>query len=105
MDRLSGGQRQAIAIARAATWASDVLFMDEPTAALGVEQSQNVLDLARRLAERGTAVVLITHTLPHVMEVADRIVVLRHGRKVGDLPRSEATPEGLVSLIVGFDAQ
>ena len=60
VDRLSGGQRQAIAIARAATWASDVLFMDEPTAALGVEQSQAVLDLARRLAERGTAVVLIT---------------------------------------------
>jgi simple sugar transport system ATP-binding protein len=105
VDRLSGGQRQAIAIARAATWASDVLFMDEPTAALGVEQSQNVLELARRLVERGTAVVLITHTLPHVMEVADRVVVLRHGRKVGDLPRSEATPEGLVSLIVGFDAQ
>ena len=105
VDKLSGGQRQAIAIARAATWAKDVLFMDEPTAALGVEQSKNVLELARRLVDEGTAVVLITHTLPHVMEVADRVLVLRHGRKVGDLPRSEATPEGLVSLIVGFDAQ
>jgi simple sugar transport system ATP-binding protein len=104
VDRLSGGQRQAIAIARAAAWATDVLFMDEPTAALGIEQSKAVLALARRLVERGSAVVLITHTLPYVMEVADRVVVLRQGRKVGDLPRAEATPEGLVSRIVGFDA-
>jgi simple sugar transport system ATP-binding protein len=100
---LSGGQRQAVAIARAAAWASDVLFMDEPTTALGVRQAEVVITLARRLANSGIAVVLITHSLPQVMELADRIVVLRHGRKVADFPRSEATPERLVALIVGFD--
>jgi ABC-type sugar transport system ATPase subunit len=103
LRHLSGGQRQAVAIARAAAWATDVLFMDEPTAALGVKQSHAVLTLARRLAEEGVAVVLITHTLPHVMEFADRVVVLRQGSKVADMPRAEATPEQLVSLIVGFD--
>jgi fructose transport system ATP-binding protein len=100
---LSGGQRQAVAVARAAAWATDVLFMDEPTAALGAKQSAATLELARRLAERGLGVVIITHTLPHVMEFADRIVVLRHGRKVADIPRSDASPERLLSLIVGFD--
>jgi fructose transport system ATP-binding protein len=103
VERLSGGQRQAVAIARAAAWATDVLFMDEPTAALGVRQSAAVLNLARRLVERGTGVVLITHTLPYVMEFADRVVVLRHGRKVADLNKGQATAEGLVSLITGLD--
>lgn len=105
VDRLSGGQRQGIAIARALTWASGVLIMDEPTAALGVKQSEAVLTLARRVADHGNAVILISHTLPYVMNFADRIVVLRHGQKVGDLPRSEATPEGLVALIVGLESQ
>jgi simple sugar transport system ATP-binding protein len=103
--RLSGGQRQAIAVARAAAWATEILFLDEPTAALGVKQSEAVLTIARRLAERGTGVVLITHTLPYVMEFADRVVVLRHGRKVADLPCRQATPEKLVSLIVGFNEE
>ena len=101
--RLSGGQRQAVAVARAAAWATEVLFMDEPTAALGVRQSQAVLELAKRIASRGTAVVLITHILPHVMEVADRVVVLRHGRNVADLSGRSVTPERLISLMVGFD--
>jgi fructose transport system ATP-binding protein len=105
VDRLSGGQRQGVAIARALTWASGVLIMDEPTAALGVKQSEAVLRLARRVSERGSAVILISHTLPYVLNFADRIVAMRHGRKVGDLPRSEATPEGLVSLIVGLEAE
>src|SRR5262249_6426525 len=100
---LSGGQRQAVAIARAAAWAQDVLFMDEPTAALGVRQSAAVLNLARRLTHEGVAIVLITHTLPHVVEFADRVVVLRHGAKVADLPHRDVTPERLVSLIVGFE--
>jgi ABC-type sugar transport system ATPase subunit len=104
VDRLSGGQRQGIAIARALTWASGVLILDEPTAALGVRQSEAVLNLARRAAERGTAVILITHTLPYVMKYADRIVVMRRGEKVGDLPCSQATPDQLVSLIVGLDS-
>ena len=101
---LSGGQRQAVAIARAAAWATEALIMDEPTAALGVKQSQATLELARSVAAQGLAVVLITHNLPHVMAYSDRIVVLRHGRKVADMPRSDATPERLVSLIVGFES-
>ena len=100
---LSGGQRQSVAVARAAAWATDVLFMDEPTAALGVKQSKAVLELARSAAEQDLAVVVITHALPHVMEIADRIVVLRHGHKVANLQRAEATPERIVSLIVGFE--
>ena len=103
VDRLSGGQRQGIAIARALTWASGVLIMDEPTAALGVRQSEAVLKLARRAAEHGCAVILITHTLPYVMRFADRIVVFRRGEKVGDLAVSDASPDQLVSLIVGLD--
>jgi len=102
-DSLSGGQRQSVAVARAAAWATDVLFMDEPTAALGVKQSKAVLDLARMVARQGLGVVVITHALPHVMEVSDRIVVLRHGHMVANLLRTEATPERIVSLIVGFE--
>jgi ABC-type sugar transport system ATPase subunit len=104
VDKLSGGQRQAVAIARGAAWATEVLFMDEPTAALGVKQSQAVLGVMKRLASQGLAIVLITHTLPYVMDYADRIVVLRRGKKVADLARQDATPELLVSLIVGLEA-
>jgi fructose transport system ATP-binding protein len=104
VDKLSGGQRQAVAIARGAAWATQVLFMDEPTAALGVRQSHAVLDVMRRLAGEGLGIVLITHTMPYVMDYADRIVVLRRGCKVAEVDRADATPELLVSLIVGFDA-
>ncbi|MET3577176.1 simple sugar transport system ATP-binding protein [Mesorhizobium robiniae] len=103
VGHLSGGQQQAIAIARAAAWAKDVLFMDEPTASLGVEQSQAVLHLARRVAEKGVAVVLITHILPHVVEVADRVVVLKQGSIIADQPAAETDTEQLIRLIVGFD--
>jgi simple sugar transport system ATP-binding protein len=103
IDRLSGGQRQAVAVARATAWATKVLFMDEPTAALGVQQTEAVLELTRRVAAKGIGVVLITHIMPHVMEVADRLVVLRHGRKVADLPSAGVTTDDLVRLIVGFD--
>ena len=103
IGRLSGGQRQAVAVARASSWATNVLFMDEPTAALGVQQTEAVLELARRVAARGIGVVLITHIMPHVMAVADRLVVLRHGRKVADIPSDGVTTEELVRLIVGFD--
>lgn len=100
---LSGGQRQAVAVARGAAWAKRVLLLDEPTAALGVQQSEMVLRVIKQLAGAGLAVVLITHTLPFVMECADRVVVLRRGNLVGDLPIAEATPEHMVSLIVGFE--
>jgi ABC-type sugar transport system ATPase subunit len=100
---LSGGQRQSVAIARAIVWASRLVIMDEPTAALGVSQSQAVLDLVRRVRERGTSVVIISHILPHVLELADRIVVLRHGHKVADLPAADVTQDRLIELIVGYE--
>jgi simple sugar transport system ATP-binding protein len=103
IGRMSGGQRQAIAIARAAFWAQRVMFMDEPTAALGVRESGAVLRLAKRVAERGLAVVLISHVMPHVTELADRVVVLRHGRLVAQI-EGQVTTERLVGLIVGVDA-
>jgi simple sugar transport system ATP-binding protein len=78
--------------------------MDEPTAALGVRQSETVLTLAKRVADRGSAVLLISHSLPHVMNFADRIVVLFQGKTVADMTASDATPEDLVSLMVGQDA-
>jgi len=101
---LSGGQRQAVAVARAAFWARRAMLMDEPTAALGVRESTQVLKLARSIADRGLAVVVISHILPHVMELADRIVVMRHGRKVAELTE-DVSSERLVRLIVGIDAE
>ena len=79
-----GGQRQAIAVARAAAFASQVVILDEPTAALGVRESRRVLDLIRRLRDEGRAVIVISHAMDHVIEIADRAVVLRRGRKVGE---------------------
>ena len=98
---LSGGQRQSVAIARAMVWASKVLIMDEPTAALGVKQSAAVLDIVRQIRNRGISVVIISHILPHVLELADRIVVMRHGRKVADVPAGELNEHKLIELIVG----
>ena len=98
---MSGGQRQAVAVARAAAFASKVVILDEPTAALGVRESRQVLDLILRLRQEGKAVVVISHAMDHVMEVADRVVVLRRGRKVGDLTPSADTQKQIVSLIVG----
>jgi ABC-type sugar transport system ATPase subunit len=98
---LSGGQRQAVAVARAAAFASRLVILDEPTAALGVRESRQVLDLIVRLRDEGKGVVVISHAMDHVIEVADRAVVLRRGRKVGELIPSEDTHRDMVSLIVG----
>ncbi len=100
IGQMSGGQQQSVAVARAAFWAETAMFMDEPTAALGVRESSRVLQLARQIAARGVAVVLISHILPHVMELADRVVVLRHGQKVAELTE-DITMDRLVTLIVG----
>ncbi|WP_420622271.1 ABC transporter permease subunit [Candidatus Poriferisodalis sp.] len=98
----SGGQRQSIAVARASLWASAVVLLDEPTAALGVEQSEQVLSLVRRLADNGAAVVLVTHDMAQVQQVCDRVVVLRQGNVAADEPVSpETTVERLVGLITG----
>jgi len=97
----SGGQRQGVAVARAVTWASKVVFMDEPTAALGVVQTRRVLELIRRVRDRGLSVVLISHNMPEVMEVADRVEVLRLGQRVATFKRGEATMEDLVGAMTG----
>ena len=94
--RMSGGQRQGIAVSRAVTWASKVVFMDEPTAALGVVQTRNVLDLIGRVRDQGLAVVLISHNMPEVFEVADRIEVLRLGTRVARFRRGEVSMEDVV---------
>jgi fructose transport system ATP-binding protein len=101
VESLSGGQRQSVAIARAMVWASNLVIMDEPTAALGVAQSAAVLEIVKEIRARGTSVVIISHILPHVLALADRVVVMRHGGKVADLPASALDEHGLIELIVG----
>jgi len=96
---LSGGQRQSVAVARAVLWNSRVVFLDEPTAALGVAQTRQVLDLVKRLAEEGLAVVLVSHNLIDVFEVADRITVLRLGQSVGVYERDRTNEQEIVQAI------
>ncbi|MFZ1382031.1 MAG: ATP-binding cassette domain-containing protein [Scrofimicrobium sp.] len=99
---LSGGQRQAVAIGRAVAWASKVILLDEPTNHLGARQSEEVLEVVEQAKKNDLGVVFISHTLPHVLEVCDRIVVLRLGQVVADAPRSEFDRNSLVSAITGF---
>lgn len=96
---LSGGQRQAVAVAKSVMWKSKVVILDEPTAALGVAQTRQVLDLVNRLAETGAAVVIISHNLHDIFEVADRITVLRLGQGVGVFRRNETTQQEVVHSI------
>ena len=98
---MSGGQRQAVAVARAVAFSSKLVILDEPTAALGLRESGRVLDLIRRLKSDGIAVILISHSMDHVMAVADRAVVLRRGRTVGELVPTPDNLEQLVAWIVG----
>lgn len=101
---LSGGQRQSTAVARAVMWNSKVVLLDEPTAALGVEQTHQVKDLIRRLRERGLGVVVISHNLVDVFDVSDRIIVLWLGRRVATFETNKTTPEQVVSSITGMTA-
>ena len=98
---LSGGQRQSVAVARAVLWNSKLVILDEPTAALGVAQTRQVLDLILRLKEEGLAVILISHNLADVFSVADRIVVLRLGRTVARFEVRDTSPEDVVAAITG----
>jgi ABC-type sugar transport system ATPase subunit len=100
---MSGGQRQAIAVARATVFARKLVILDEPTAALGLRESRKVLDLIAQLRAEGNAVIVITHNMEQVVELADRAVVLRQGRKVGELRPSRASQQELVSMIVGAE--
>ncbi|HEX6451029.1 MAG TPA: ATP-binding cassette domain-containing protein, partial [Trebonia sp.] len=98
---LSGGQRQSVAVARAVAYASKIIFMDEPTAALGVVQRERVLDNIKRVRDRGIAVVLISHNMPEVLSVSDRVEVLRMGRRVARFRAADATVEQLVGAMTG----
>jgi D-xylose transport system ATP-binding protein len=100
---MSGGQRQAIAVARATVFARKLVILDEPTAALGLREARKVLDLIVQLRAEGNAVILITHNMEHVVELADRAVVLRQGRKIGELKPDRANRQDLVSMIVGAE--
>jgi len=98
---MSGGQRQSIAIARAIAWADKVVILDEPTAALGVVQTKNVLETVKRVRDKGIAVIFISHSMPHVLEVCDRIQVLRLGRRVATYPGQGTSVETLVGAMTG----
>lgn len=101
VGKLSGGQRQAVAVGRAAAWGSRVLLMDEPTAALGVEQQAKVGELVRSVAETGLPVLLISHNLPQVYELCDRVAVMFQGRIIADLRTADTTVDEIVSWITG----
>ncbi len=101
VQSLSGGQRQAVAIARAVNWGADLVVMDEPTAALGVEQSAQVNELIKLISSQGVAVLLISHNMQHVQETCDRAVVLYQGRSVADVALADVSKEDLVALITG----
>lgn len=101
VDRMSGGQRQLAAIARGAFWGSKLLLLDEPTAALGVRESREVLDLIARLSARGLTILMVTHNLEHLWSVCNRVIVMRRGAKVADLTSRDATMDEVVGFITG----
>ena len=99
--RLSGGQRQAIALARARLWERELVLLDEPTAALGVQEGRRAADIIRGMQKHGLTIVLISHNMPFVLELCSRVVVLRHGSKVGDVPKAKLKGDDIVALITG----
>jgi ABC-type sugar transport system ATPase subunit len=101
IDKLSGGQRQAVAIARALYWNARLLIMDEPTNNLGVAQQGQVIELIRRLKEQQVPIIVISHTMRDIFAVSDRVVVLHRGHKVADKPAKETTQEAIVQYIMG----
>ncbi len=103
VKNLSGGQRQVIAISRAAFWGTKLVILDEPTAALGVRESKKVNELIKNLRQRNISVVVISHNLQHVFYVADRVVVLRRGAKVGERMTKETDGDAIVRMITGAE--
>jgi D-xylose transport system ATP-binding protein len=102
VEYMSGGQRQAVALGRFIGWGDELILLDEPTAALGVRETGHVLDLvARTRKEKGVSMILVSHNLQHVFQIADRIVVMRHGEIVGMRERAHTTPDEIVSMITG----
>jgi ABC-type sugar transport system ATPase subunit len=101
VERMSGGQRQLVAIARGAFWGGKLLLLDEPTAALGVRESREVLELIKRLSASGLTIVMVTHNLEHLWQVCNRVVVMRRGRKVADIASRETNMVEVVAYITG----
>jgi ABC-type sugar transport system ATPase subunit len=97
---LSGGQRQAVAIGRVLAWGNKLIILDEPTASLGVQESRQVLEMIKRMRSDGRAIIIVSHNMEHVMEAADRVIVMRRGRKVGDLAIADLKITDIVHLIV-----
>ena len=101
VETLSGGQRQGVAVARAAAWANKLVIMDEPTAALGVKESAQVLELIKRVRDKGLPVILISHNMPHVFEIADRIHIQRLGKRVAVVDPKEHSMHDVVGIMTG----
>ncbi len=101
VSKLSGGQRQSIAVAKAASFGKKIVILDEPTAALGVKESKHVLEIVKNLKAQGASIIIITHNMEHAFTVADRFFVLRLGRKVGVKKKSETNIDEIVKMIVG----
>jgi len=101
VQNLSGGQRQALAVGRAIAWSGKIVVLDEPTAALGVEETRKTLALIKQIRKQGASVIVISHNLRHVFEVSDRIIVLRGGRRVGSRVKSKTNIDEIVKLITG----
>ena len=101
VENLSGGQRQGVAVARAAAWSRRVVIMDEPTAALGVKETGQVLDLIRRVRDRGLPVILISHDMPHVFELSDRVQIMRLGKRVAVVTPKTHSMEEAVAIMTG----
>jgi fructose transport system ATP-binding protein len=104
VENLSGGQRQGVAVARAAAWGRRVVIMDEPTAALGVKETGQVVDLIKRVRERGLPVILISHDMPHVFELADRIHIMRLGKRAAIVTPQTHTMSEAVAIMTGATA-
>jgi fructose transport system ATP-binding protein len=105
VETLSGGQRQGVAVARSVVFGRHIVIMDEPTAALGVRETRGVIDLMKRINEKGIAIILISHNMPQVLEVTHRIMVLRHGQRAGVVRTADTDVEQVVRLITGAEVQ
>ena len=101
VEHLSGGQRQAIELNRFVHWGGKLVLLDEPFAALGVEQTRRGLDMIKRIAAQGIGILIITHIMAQAFQVADRIVVIRQGRVAGDVQRSQTNPDQVIRMITG----
>jgi simple sugar transport system ATP-binding protein len=103
VTELSGGQRQFVGLARAVTWQAPLVLLDEPTAALSTQAADHVLRVLERMRDAGIGILIISHDIPHVLSLCDRVVVLRRGRDVASLPTAELDPRAVVSLMTGAD--